>query len=1107
MNAKTCKRLALSLLATLSVVGMTAQRFSSFPPLSKGEVSEMPRPLKVSPNQDKESGVKMYGATNSDGTMYCSWTSFRSLNLNSINRHFTWIDAIGDDDFDRGRVIPATGAYNPEDGKYYVMISFVYDCVWAYRQVYNYEPDHWFSIDIKNSPEGPAVMLNTLQSYATAQGWDSYSMDPNAPHWGLWMDMAFDPVDGVMYAMAQSEETITEENPFHSALVQVSLSDGMYRVKKQLSGKYYLGFTYDMDGKIYAARWTEDASGDIVGSAIVELDRSTWQETRVVAELRKDGLPFQLCYNGTLEVDRTTGDLYYAGCDYNNGYQYLFKIDPTTGENTCLGSFTYNNITGLHIPYLEADSRDCPARVENLKTAFAEGGINEITLTWTNPSKQWNLEELESLTGVRIYRDDIESEPIADLTEGVTVGGDMSYVDKTAEQGLHTYYLIPYSDKGDGVVDNIAAFVGRDLPGNPVITQAYANTPDRAYIEWTAPETGANDGWFDASSLKYTVVRSDGEIVVDKTTQLSVSDTPGAGVPMGLYTYKVTALNDDGTGLSSETERMMFGSAYTVPFTFDFDDETQKSSFTGYSRTGSLWTADEYNPRWSYDYGGGSVNDYLFTPQFVLQGGHKYRTTWNVSFYTQYTAHRFRFTVGKTKDAQTSYANEEYDETISGEVYQAHDFSNTFTADEDGEYYLGLNLVTQTGQWDYIYVNGMSIEEVFGNDLQAYSVYGFPKLNRGASQVYNVTVYNCGENTQSAYKVQTGYVTRKGEFIVLGETEDVPAVEGDSKVVVKVPTTADYDSGSTFDLCARVVLEGDENTGNDISGSMTITMEDVEGVSGFNAEFVGTTKYEKDLGDNTIPFATYFAYTSSVSIYPAEMLNYETDNNLVISRIGFVCDANLDIPSVNMKVYIGETTQSQFVGSPVGNPILPSSLSLVFDGTVETYIWSGQRCGLSVTLDQTYTYDPGKNLVVAVSVENLYGNGVIWGPHWVGWDRDLGFARSIRCYSLEWPSNLTNVYPLSDSPLPDLHLAVSELSGVDTVDLSDSALTVKVVGKTVYLSGDATSLRVVDLAGRVVDTRVLNGEHSVTLDVPAGVYVISAADSSGDRQVVKASIR
>jgi len=1104
MTTKSLLRTAAVALVALTATTASAQ-FSSFPTYSgQGDQAKSLLMQRVSPNLDKESGILLYAATSADGTMYTSWTSFRATQAHSLTRYFPWIEYTNLDDVYRTSLLPATGAYNPDDGKYYLMLTFMYDCIWNAKQTFNYIPKKWFSIDLANGATS-AVEIADVSKWSEEQGWNSYSLDPNAPHWGLWMDMSFDPIDETMYALAQSEQTITDDNPYHSAIVKVNLSDGKYNIVKELKNRYYLGFTYDLDGKLYAARWTTDAKNQINGSVIVELDRDSYNEIRTVAEVKKDGTPYKLCYNGTLDVDRATGEIYFAGADFDNGRQSLFKINPKTGACEYMSGFSYDNVVGLHIPYVGTENRNAPARVGNLRTEFAADGSNSITIKWKNPTTQWNLETLTSLSSVKIFRDNMNGAPIAEVKDNLTVGAEASYVDNKATQGLHNYYVVACNENGDGVSDVIAAFVGKDAPDAPlnVVATPGATTATEANISWEAPKTGLHNGWFDAENVKYKVTRSDGVVIAENLSATSVKDEKLDDVLMMQYTYTVTSSNADGVGGSSESAPIYVGSAYPVPSKWDFkNDNASRSTFHGYPFPEySGWKNNSYEDGWVYwIYEPRKIDESLISPQLNLKAGHTYRVTVNMQFYDNKYKHDFELTFGTSEDKMNAFAKDSFNEAVSGIMYQNYQTEGQFTVEEDGKYVIGFHLISENVDYDKLTVFDVSIEEVFGKDIQAKSVSGYPRINRAKAQNYYVSVFNSGKSDVSGFKAEAGYTNRKDEFISLGETTYNETIAAGETKLVCVPVTADYESGTQVDLRARVTLEGDEFSGNDMCDAIPVLLEDIEGADGFTAEFVGTTLSGGDgYGDTNVPFTTYRPNTTVVTIYPVSMLVTNQVGPYEISRIGFTSYNKIDIDPVDVKVYMGTTDDEMFTGSPVNNVISPSDLELVYSG--KSTSMSAGADGISINFDTPFKYDNKKNLVVALQTVCNSGNGG-FNIYWNTWDKDLDRYQSLKTNAVTWkPSDASPWYGM-----PDLHLSLKTDTGVDGINM-EAAFGMAVVGRTVVMNGNAETLRVYDLAGRQLGLYNVNGISQVTLSVPDGIYLIKATDAAGNSRTVKAAIR
>ncbi len=79
-----------------------------------------------------------------------------------------------------------------------------------------------------------------------------------------------------------------------------------------------------------------------------------------------------------------------------------------------------------------------PMAVSDLKMAQEE---NSVRLSWTAPAAYNTGKSLETISKIEIYRN---SELLTTLTDNLTPGAAMEYVDTPAESGVFTYSLVPY---------------------------------------------------------------------------------------------------------------------------------------------------------------------------------------------------------------------------------------------------------------------------------------------------------------------------------------------------------------------------------------------------------------------------------------------------------------------------------------------------------------------------------------------------------------------------------------------------------------------------------------------------------------------------------------
>lgn len=178
--------------------------------------------------------------------------------------------------------------------------------------------------------------------------------------------------------------------------------------------RFYYALTYDYDNQIYGLTWDYDSDGNVFGCKIDVLDPDDNYSVVSSTPLKVDGKDFIANYTQSLAFDYSTGDLWWSACNDDDDYS-MIKIDPLTFETVRYGSIgVREGFGGMYIAYDIADKRTAPARVSNLNFTIDATGANKVTLSWTNPSTQWNRRTLSSLSQVLIYRDDATT-PVATL--------------------------------------------------------------------------------------------------------------------------------------------------------------------------------------------------------------------------------------------------------------------------------------------------------------------------------------------------------------------------------------------------------------------------------------------------------------------------------------------------------------------------------------------------------------------------------------------------------------------------------------------------------------------------------------------------------------------
>lgn len=1029
-------------------------------------------------NDDKDWGTKMWASTVTDYNRDPGFVYFYS----NRPRYLTKTGIIMSREQDElRRWTMSSGTYH--NGKY---LAFFY-----YRYDFNINhPRAFASVDLEHGTWTQLADLSALED-----------------HWDFIESMSTDPATGKLMAMARKRDGTVA-----STFGEINAQTGAYTKLADLD-QYYFAIAYDAYGTLWAARWNSSDGNTVDGSRLVTLNPNNGYKEDKVIKLKRDGYDFKMYFQNTMYFEPGTGDLYIAAAN-TEGYQHLYKLNTETGVMDEKGPMGYGDIvTGMYIPGTVPASLDAASRVTELSSTFDDNGV--VTLKWKNPTTSWKKEPLTELAEVLVYRDGTEDDKlVATLKNNVEVGGEMTWTDNTATQGVHVYYIVPCRVSGEKGVENTwRAFSGRDVPGYAENVTLTKNSNKSLTLAWEQPSVGKNDGWFDKANVKYDVKRMPDKKVVAtgiSTTTLTDNDLGG----MNSYYYTIRAYTADGGDLEAESPSVMAGNAYDTPYHTTFDTMEEGSQWTSVDANGDgtkFEYRDNMEPKGFHISTSTYGNDeYVVSPAVNLKGGKTYKVKLRVYFQyctterTPDRAQTFSITVGKgaTAEAQNvelkqwkDFKHFNWNETLEFEVF--------YKPESDGEYNFAYHYYDKDYEnkpYDDITVSGAWIEEVFDNDLAAMAIEGNAIAVKGTENEYAVKVKNKGARAASSYKVQAVRVDG-GNRVMLGETEVNEPLASQADTLIKVNVTPDVEGD--FLLAGVVVLPGDEDVSNDTTESISVFAEP-EGTKPFNRDINGDFE-----GVNTrIPISFTDMYSHSQSIYNTD----EMKDVSKIYRLAFEYDGNpssatpLENIDFNVMLYLGMTDDAVYSKeNPQWKP-LPEQTK-VFEGSMK--VMQGQGNMLVFNLEKPFEFDDTKNLVVTV-----LKNGNV---------NDEWFPVSFKVFNDDWNA-ATNRSMLFDNNnfqvaeqgdgygwacLPVLHLAV-EKSGVSTgiEDIIVGGSGISYCGGAINFGGiDAVSVTVYDLMGRTVASKyVPAGMTATDAKLVQGAYVIKVTDRNGKIYTAKVCV-
>lgn len=1101
------KKFYLLFCALMAISMLSAQNVKEFPgvPRLRSVSAEKSGHMRAPLNEEKKLGTSMYATTWYDGTKRPSFIQFYSNKPTELNR----INPINPaDEHAINRMI--SGAWC--EGEYYGYFMKIYgNAQWVIPYTDCFAKVDWAT--------------GTYESIADMSELNTGGLD-NPNSWEQADALTSDPTTGKLYALIRSQFESELMGRAVSAIVEVDKTDGSYKEEgRQGLEEYYFSFAYDMDGQLWGLRWDYDrnAENPTPNSAVlVTLDKEKAYQETVVAKLHANGKNIIASYPSVISFDHTTGDLYCLLSDAEALTQYLATIDTKTAEVVDKGRIEngFSLATGLYIPYITAESRKAPAAVSNISYTYDANGENKVTLKWTNPSTTWDKTALTALEKVYIYRDEIKEANLVvayDVTAGV--GGQEEYTDDKAAQGKHTYYFVPANESGKGIAASWDAFVGHDVPDAP--TGLYVETSEdktSVTIEWSAPNNrnhGANGGWFDKESLKYDILRfPDNKLVAQDIKEKTFVDE---GIEtMQSYYYQVTAKNNDGTGNSALTERIIAGKSIVPPFSGNFIDKDFTSMWTVIDVTKDgktfLWDDKEPGSGLAISFEASNVNDdYAISPEISMKEGTSYRIMFDVYFnwaddVQTDRIHDFDITIGKgaTAEAQTTVV-ESWREFTTKVYASTVQFKAIHKATETGIYNVGYHFMTKNTP-DLVALKKFAIEEIYEKDMKILSIDGTKEAAVDYAADYTVEVENYGNSDVTSYKVQTFRYDINGDVVVLGET----AV--DKKIVfaqkAKVKVTTKFDTYGDIDLYARVLVDGDQCATNDISKPHTVSVA-AAGIKPIDK--VATSGVAADIREeSTLPISFFHAsgLSTTQSIYKAS--DFKSDKNIKIERIAYKYRGENPVSGLSVKIYMGNIPQDNFgtFDDEVLSFIPTSTLTKVYEGPAPDLL-VGDELMWTFDLAKPFTYDISKNLVIAVEKEGAYEDlNAPWPAFFSAFNEKHASSEENIVRSLKLNGKVGN--PQKDYTLPELYYAGEFDGGVSVDNIEDTQESLWFnhnENRIMILDNNIVSVAVYDIAGRMMLTKpVADNCNAIGINLPQGIYVVKAISSDNSVSAIKINV-
>ncbi|MFW5708253.1 MAG: trypsin-like peptidase domain-containing protein, partial [Bacteroidota bacterium] len=382
----------------------------------------------------------------------------------------------------------------------------------------------------------------------------------------------------------------TCENPSEAPPVVHTISGAVTRARNAASDAWLLEFNNPVpeEFNVYFSGWNNDLSSsideEIVGIHHPSGDLKKFsysltgvQQSSYLGDPGSGDSHWHITWDGGTTTEggssgspifdaegRILGQLHggYAACgNVEPDWYGRFGMSMAGG----LSQWLDPNDTGIdaidgYDPILDAAEPDAPAAVEAFTVMAGENGDLNATLTWTNPSLTFDGETLTELTAINVYRDG----EIIETIENPVIGEAENYVDNTiTESGNYAYMIKGENSNGEGPQVSATVFIGPDIPAQVENLTLTAQDND-GLLTWDAPTEGANEGYYDPSSLlEYQITRNPDDVSFTvAATETSFLDETVPGI--GYYSYTVVAVNNIGEGTPATSNSVLLAAEGAV---------------------------------------------------------------------------------------------------------------------------------------------------------------------------------------------------------------------------------------------------------------------------------------------------------------------------------------------------------------------------------------------------------------------------------------------------------------------------------------------------------------------------------------------------------------
>ena len=549
--------------------------------------------------------------------------------------------------------------------------------------------------------------------------------------------MAYDPTSDKMYGFVRDyvDTWLVEINPENGEMKRLNPERMEY-------WKRYVTMGCDQFGRLYCIYMTEDPVDGEQRHYLARINKENGQiadigEIQALNMLPEDIL-INMKYRQALYFDNNSQKMYWLMCSSSMaiGAQYapIFEVDPVNASAVLC---TYlENVYAVSGAYFEEPNMLAPGVISDFQFSQTDLNSADGTISFKIPSVSYNGTELTSMVNYTVKENDGGIS-----LEGQAAAGSLVELAVSSSQGIHNLDFQLSNEAGKGPKVTRTFLIGYDMPSAP-LNVALTDENLTTTLTWSRPVVGTHGAEFDASKLKFDVVRYPEELTVAS----GITDTVFVeehGADLLRYYYVVYSCCDSVRTAGVVSNAVVVGSPIVPPFGGVFGSVADMYNYytiLDVNQDRYTWSLDTETGAAFYPYNWAQgANDWMISPPIRYDAGAPYNLTFS-TFSTSYEYPESMLVTlgkGKTPEAQNdvlldlpTVPAQEDDGTITT-------YSLDFTVPETGVYYYGFKAYS-AAYMEYLFLYNIRLSGTTGTESITTAQRNFDAyVNYGAINVVN----------------------------------------------------------------------------------------------------------------------------------------------------------------------------------------------------------------------------------------------------------------------------------------------------------------------------------------------------------------------------------